>query len=308
VGIDSNPVAVAISEAKLSDSNPSRIVSAARRILESDSKPNDIPYGDFWKWAFHPDVLRELCILREGLRRNCNSPTRKALRAIILGALHGPRNKGKRSYLSNQCPRTYAPKPNYSIGFWRERKCYPEKVDIIEIIEDRAKRYYSESKPAVAGKVICGDSRNLFTFAGFQGQTKAKWVITSPPYYGMRTYLSDQWLRLWFVGAEPHVTYHSKSQLPHTSREVFVEQLGKVWSNLRHICCEDAKLIIRFGSINDRKVPPIEIIKESLKGNGWKFLFALNAGSADHGRRQALHFTKRANSALDEYDIWAKRW
>ena len=36
---------------------------------------------------------------------------------------------------------------------------------------------------------------------------QAKLIVTSPPYYGLRTYVSDQWLRNWFLGGADRVDY-----------------------------------------------------------------------------------------------------
>src|SRR5215469_9946050 len=102
IGVDSNPVAVALSQAKLANTTPASIMQVARRILDEVREPHAIPQGEFWEWAFHKDVLHALCRFREGLLVNCRSDSRKALCAIIMGALHGPRPKLRPSYFSNQ--------------------------------------------------------------------------------------------------------------------------------------------------------------------------------------------------------------
>lgn len=58
---------------------------------------------------------------RAPLLASCSTAPRVALRGIILGALHGPKQKTFPSYFSNQCPRTYAPKPAYAVRFWQFR-------------------------------------------------------------------------------------------------------------------------------------------------------------------------------------------
>lgn len=124
-GVDSNPVAVAISQAKLANTTAGRIVQASDSILNKHKTPRNVPVGEFWERAFHPNVLVALCCLREGLIEDCRSDERKALRAIVLGALHGPLGKTIQSYFSNQCPRTYAPKPRYALNFWKIQKLLP---------------------------------------------------------------------------------------------------------------------------------------------------------------------------------------
>jgi hypothetical protein len=305
MGIDCNPVAVALTWAKLANTSPASIMRAARRILEEVAEPREIPTGAFWELAFHKDVLSVICRLREGLLRNCESDARMALRAIILGALHGPRPKSQPAYFSNQCQRTYAPKPRYAVRYWQEHGLVPDCVDVLEIIERRVIRYYGSEYPRANGKVILGDSRQPKTLSRISHQPIFNWVITSPPYYGMRTYLPDQWLRAWFIGGPAEVMYSSPGQLAHSSQQEFCKELGSVWRNVGAVCIPGAHLVVRFGAINDRRVDSIGLLLESLAGTGWEVLRCEAAGTADGGRRQSLHFAHRPGTALDEHDIWA---
>lgn len=305
VGIDSSPVAAALSEAKIAQTRPGFIVAAAKRILESVSEAQDVPIGEFWQWAFHPDVLNQLCRLREGLLANCRSDTRKALRAILLGTLHGPRPKHKHSYFSNQCQRTYAPKPDYAVRFWKARELKPPLVDVLGLIEEKAQRYYSAEPISSGSKILCADSRKASTFTRLKRDDPFQWVITSPPYYGMRTYIPDQWLRFWFLGGPPEVVYISQEQLQHTGADLFAQQLSYVWKNLESVSLEGTQMIIRFGGIHDRKVEPLELLNKSLNQTRWKVHSVHEAGSAEAGRRQALHFSIPNKGTLAEHDVCA---
>lgn len=302
-GIDSNPVAVAISEAKLVNTSPGRVVAAARRILEDIQVPRDVPTGEFWRRAFHEKVLAILCRLREGLMLTCESDTRKALRAVILGALHGPRAKQQQSYFSNQCPRTYAPKPRYAAKFWRQRRLAPPHVDVLEIIQRRAKRFFGDERTRGSGCVVSGDSQQASSFDRID--RKASWILTSPPYYGMRTYIPDQWLRRWFVGGPAEVDYSNGAQLSHASQEDFAVGMRAVWKNCASRARLGCRLVIRFGAINDRQVDALELARESLRDSHWKVLTARRAGTASKGKRQAEHFVP-TEAAMEEYDIWAE--
>ncbi len=303
-GVDSNPVAVAISAAKIANAKPGRIAAAARHILQTRQTPENVPAGDFWQLAFHPNVLDQLCRLREGLLEDCESDSRKALRAVILGALHGPRAKTRHSYFSNQCTRTYAPKPGYAVKFWRRHRMKPTDVDVLEIILARATRYFGEERTEAFGDVFSGDSTMPDSIN--QIDREVDWIVTSPPYYGMRTYLPDQWLRLWFVGGKSEVDYSNEKQLPHGSREEFSAALGKVWKNCADVASDNARLVIRFGAINDRKLDPRELVKGSLTDSGWRLLTGRSAGSASGGRRQANHFGSDDSAPpIAEYDLWA---
>lgn len=220
-----------------------------------------------------------------------------------MGALHGPRPKSRPSYFSNQSQRTYAPKPRYAVGYWKKHNLIPEPVDVLAIVSERAVRYYSQEKIA-SGKVVRSDSRKN-VFARAAGEKKADWIITSPPYYGLRTYLPDQWLRRWFLGGPSEVEYSAEGQILHSSPEIFASDLRLVWRNVGEISASGARLVVRFGGINDRKVDPLSIIRMSLEGSGFELQAIESAGSASSGRRQALHFSSSNGDAREEHDIWA---
>jgi DNA methylase len=306
IGIDSSPVAAAVTEAKLVNATPQQILDSAQEIMEEISAPRELPTGEFWGWAFHKDVLPVLCRLREGLIRSRQSDSRKALLGILMGALHGPLTKGSPSYFSNQCPRTYAPKPAYSVRYWKARGLLPPRVNVLEVIGTRANRYYKSSLPRPNAIVVRGDSRDENTYSVLGLKQAVRWIITSPPYYGMRTYTQDQWLRSWFLGGEQTVQYSMPGEIRHGSPETFVHDLNQVWRNMGKIAGDGARLVVRFGGINHRKAKPREIIKESLKDSGWKIETAVWAGSASTGRRQALHFSPCVGDAQDEIDTWAE--
>ncbi|HMM43430.1 MAG TPA: hypothetical protein PKA95_16170, partial [Thermomicrobiales bacterium] len=123
--------------------------------------------------------------------------------------------------------------------------------------------------------------------------------------YGMRTYIPDQWLRAWFVGGPAWVDYSIDGQFQHSSPDEFAHQLRSVWDNVGSVCEPGAQLVLRFGAIHDRKVMPLELAMKSLQGTAWVVKDHRLAGTADCGRRQALHFSSRPRQALDEYDVWA---
>jgi len=302
IGIDSSPVAAAIAQSKLSNTTPENIVKAAESILNERRSP-EIPDGEFWKWAYHPRVLLDLCKLRNALNENCTSNARLALRGIILGALHGPQRKQGSAYFSNQSQRTYAPKPAYAIKYWKKNNLKPENIDVLSVIKERAERYYCCQLPAT-GKIFNSDSRSHTTFRNID--KNVSWIITSPPYYGMRTYIPDQWIRSWFLGGDSSVDYSANEQLKHSSKDDFIQDLRKVWINLENVCKTNATMVIRFGAISERKVVPAELIKLSLQNTNWRCQTITSAGFSTTGHRQAVHMTKSAGEAIEEVDVWAR--
>jgi hypothetical protein len=302
IGQDSSPVAAAIAAAKMADTTEARVVRSAREILDEGDE-GDMPSGRFWELAYHPQVLRDLCRLRTALLRDCTSDARIVLRAIILGALHGPTAKGAPFNFSNQAPRSFAPKPNYAVKFWRERRLKPPKVDVLEVIRRRAERYLAAVPPKVNGYIALGDSRRLEIPRGVH----PRWVVTSPPYYGTRTYVPDQWLRGWFLGGPARVEYGQRPQdLSHLSSEVFASGLGAVWRRVAESAHKQATLIIRFGAIGDREVDPRALLRASLSGSGWRLVTIRRAGDASDGKRQAQQFGRVTGRPRLEYDFYAR--
>jgi hypothetical protein len=302
VGVDTSRVAVALTQAKLADATVHEVVDAAKRVLGKIRPRAAVPTGEFWRRAFHRSVLEPLCRLREALLENCRSDARILLRAILLGALHGPRTKQEPSHLSNQCPRTYAPKPDYAVRFWKKHRLVPPESDIIDVVRRRAERYLTDRPLRTRAAVYHTDSRLRARF----GRRKFRWIITSPPYYGMRTYVPDQWLRDWFLGGPAHVVYRPPAdELSHRSSAEFVSQLTSVWRNVRCVSTDDALLVVRFGGISDRKADPNDLIRQSLRGAGWRLISVRDAGTASNGKRQAEQFQRPGRGPVTEFDYYA---
>lgn len=301
-GVDSSPVAVALTRAKLADARAADVIRVTSRLLQSMPSRVSVPKGEFWERAFEKSVLRQICWLRKELLRNCNSDSRILLRAIMLGALHGPRTKVKPSHLSNQCPRTFAPKPDYAVRYWRTHRLDPPRVSVLDVVAARADRYLGNRPRRTPTVVTIGDSRS----DGVLGTQKFNWIVTSPPYYGMRTYIPDQWLRSWFLGGPPKVAYRPpQKELAHTSPDVFAENLRRVWQNAAANAEPDARLVVRFGGISDRDVDPMALMKLSLSDSGWRLQTAVSAGDANAGRRQAAQFVQRGSAPKEEHDYYA---
>jgi hypothetical protein len=306
VGLDSNPVAGAIAASKLPMVRASEVTSLARDILD-DTKPGPVPgtpQGEFWELCYATKTLREICRIRNYLLAQCSTRVEVALRGIVLGILHGPRNKGKPTYLSNQMPRTYSTKPKPAVRYWRKHKMMPVEIDVLDAIDRRARFSFKQVPPSMLGKIITSDSR---TFDFTQLAPRYSWVITSPPYYGMRTYFPDHWLRNWFVGGPSDVDYRAKEQLSHFGDDNFVADLATVWKKTAEVCLPEAKFICRFGSLPSCVRDPRQIFKRSLmEANcGWSITSVRSAGTSQQGRRQCDQFVTQKSKPVDEIDVYA---
>jgi hypothetical protein len=97
-GIDTSAVAVAATKARLAYASPSEILYEAARLLRQRKLVTDLPSTTFWRMAFHPETLSDICILREALNSKKADPQiAPALMGIMLGALHGGRSYGSSS-------------------------------------------------------------------------------------------------------------------------------------------------------------------------------------------------------------------
>lgn len=301
VGIDINPVAAAIAEAKLVHVSPRAVVNLARKILREEDAAS-VPEGEFWEWCFEEETLRGVVALREGLARR-RTPTAVLLRALMLGSLHGPRNKGLPSYVSNQMPRTYASKPAYAVRYWKQRDIRPVRIDVLDVIERRAKYLLDETPAPSTGKVHLGDSIETLQ----RLSQRFDLVVTSPPYYGMRTYVADQWLRAWFLGGPPEVPYGTHGQIARQpSQEAFTAALAGVWATVAKRCRPGARMAIRFGALPSARTDPEQMLLASIQAadSGWSVTEVRSAGTPGKKSRQAVQFGK-AGSAVDEIDLVA---
>lgn len=305
-GIDSSPIAVAIARAKLASCKLEHILSLAETLIAR--QPAHIPDSAFFKKAFHKTTLSQLCSLREGLQEIAGETDQAILlRAAALGCLHGPFTKTSPSYFSNQMPRTFAAKPDYAIKFWKKRNLKAPKVSVIDVLEKKLKRItrLEEVCSDSPSQVLCMDSRREYSFT--QIANNFSLVITSPPYLGMNTYISDQWLRMWFLGGPDTVVYEEAEQLKAESKVKFVESLAMVWDNLQNSRATDLHLHIRFGTLPSVKSNAKEIIHSSLEhSGGWRVAYTQSALTSDNGKRQADLMASGSSPQL-EYDFHVVR-
>jgi hypothetical protein len=302
-GIDCSPVAVAISQAKLATVNLLRSLSLARDLIAKHQTVR-IPEGAFWSRAFHKSTLRDICALRRGLLREPFSDCSAILRAAVLGCLHGPLT-GTNSYLSNQMPRTFAPKPNYALHFWKERALTAPRADVLKALRRKLLRIAQEDRHAgirCDGRIYEGDASEAETFRGVR--KKIDLAITSPAYYGMRTYVPDQWLRNWFLGGPAEVDYSFDGSLPSSSPSDFIEALGRTWSHLARHANDEFHLYVRFGSIPSRAIDSRKVFVDSLASSGhrWRVVSFRGAATADAGKRQVQQMDGHAE-AQREFDV-----
>jgi hypothetical protein len=286
IGIDLNPVAAAISRAKIAKVDRHRVSTTLDRALAQ--VPKDVPEGEFWERCFHPETLAAICSIREFLRFGRGNAA-ALLRAAMLGLLHGPQT-GVGSYLSNQMPRTYATKPDAALRYWRKHKMRPRRVDVHALVKRRLDYLLAAVPPAAGGQVFCANALSLLP----RLDVNADLVITSPPYMGLRTYLPDQWLRLWFLGGPPKVEYRLLGQIGVESEKRFTEHLASFLRGINAATSKKAHAYVLLGSIPSTPANVPALMKVALEDSPWHVVSRRSQGQADAGKRQAAQFARSA--------------
>lgn len=311
-GIDTSPVAVAIAKAKLATCDMEAPLELAAKLI-LDINPAELPDTPFFRSAYHQSTLRDICAIREGLIwLNDETDSSAILRAAALGCLHGPisKNAENAGYFSNQMPRTYASKPDYAVRFWKERELKAPKIDVLRVLRRKIERLagLDQESPCPISHVLHGDARSEDLFQSIS--TVPSIVITSPPYYGMRTYVQDQWLRNWFLGGPDSIDYSAGPQLDHGGQKAFAASLGKVWKNIANSAAssESLHMYVRFGIIPSALVDAKKLFRDSLNVSevNWRLVSTRSANSADVGKRQANQM-KTDSAAAVEFDFHVER-
>jgi len=304
-GLDTSPIAAAIAQAKLASADMDSVIALAEKFVAKS--PKLVPANPFFSAAFSPKTLSQICSLREGLlKQKVVTDESAILRAAALGCLHGPlpMRSGTPSYFSNQMPRTFSSKPDYSVRYWKKRNMSPPDVSVIEVLTKKLERItdLNTESPSRLQNVKCLDARKAMSFGKISGPIV---TVTSPPYYGMRTYVQDQWLRMWFLGGDDEVDYENHNQLSHSGQDSFISDLAKVWSTLGRRAQAEAHLYVRFGSIPSAKSDPRKILRSSLEESGhWKLISVRSANTSNHGKRQAAYMGGESDPSI-EFDFHA---
>ncbi len=182
----------------------------------------------------------------------------------------------------------------------------PPVVSVLKVLEKKLTRIPDLDMPSPGNltDIKCGDARLA---ASYRRVRNATVTVTSPPYYGMTTYVEDQWLRNWFLGGPAEIDYGNSQQISHAGPDAFIADLAKVWRNVLKASEDKAHLYVRFGAIPSVKSDPRQILKASLdEAGGWKLISVRNAKTSAAGKRQADQMGSESNPAK-EFDFHAIR-
>ena len=195
IGNDLNPLAVALTRGKLSNTGLDDVESRLKdledgfdpRIWSIEAEPERI------RMIYHENTLRQLAYLKSTL--DWSEPGVDAfIVAVLMGAMHG----SSKGFLSLPMPNTFSMGWGYISGKIEED---PEKWacpdrDVFEVLATRVKRQLAKGTLPGFGRTIHGDVRELDKKVD-HGSTQL--LFTSPPYLKVIKYGLYNWIRLWFL-------------------------------------------------------------------------------------------------------------
>ncbi|HEX2625321.1 MAG TPA: DNA methyltransferase [Candidatus Limnocylindrales bacterium] len=196
--------------------------------------------------AFHPRTFAQLLFLRSAL--DLDTRVDRFLAAAIAGILHGK----SPSYLSTLMPNTFSMAPRYVRDF-AERTAFasPER-DAFDGLDAKLTRLYRDPLPRSPGLALLGDARDAGTRAGQALKarglpSRARLVVTSPPYLRVVKYGYYNWLRTWFLGFDAR---EIDATLDDAHRRLpYLEFLGTVLADLRGAMADDGIVVLVIGDV-----------------------------------------------------------
>lgn len=299
-GVECNPVAVAIARAKLPAVSADAVTARAGELLAAGNAKASFPEDPFWQRCFAPGVLDAVCCFRAHFSKTITTDTDVVLCALLLGLLQGPSTREQQ--FSNIMPASYAPSKESLIAYWTANRLAPPEINVLKGIEKRAQYLLAARTQAARGKVILGDSRSQETYQPLDG---FDWVITSPPYFGLNSFIDDQWLRRWFLG-NPTAP---DCLLDQTDTAIYMRDLARVWRECAKVCRPGARLIVRFGGVPGvEDIVPRALLENALKraDAGWRIEGTRPVAVRRRRPSARLPFPLPAAYPFGEFELFAR--
>lgn len=225
--------------AELSELAHSLDLTRAPELPESERK-RLLPF-------FHPDTLRELSALRE-IVRNASDPGLRYIGLTALSRLHGHSDGFFSVYSFPQISIL----PSAQERNNRRRNQAPEYRNVKERIIRKMRRDLSVPLPPVfheaarGNRYLNGDSRRL---RGIRAGS-IDLVVTSPPFLDKVDYVTDNWMRAWFLGVEEHVEGAGLAIL--SSLEDWAGFMHGVLVEMLRVLKPGARAVIEVGDVKSR--------------------------------------------------------
>ena len=249
IGIEINPLGYVYANAKLRPGEHSTVVNQLENLAEAAGRYRDAAHAlpAFFHYGYSGRVREFLQAARKKLNWRRNHADR-TLMALILISLHGKRG----SALSNQLRQSAAMAPDYCVRWWREKGLAPPDPDPVAFLSKRiAWRYVHGVAQTERSAVFIGDSTQVLPRLAREvregKRTKAKLLITSPPYHNVTNYYYDQWLRLWMLGGPAHPSAYAGRRYggKFSNHLQYRDLLDRVFAGCKALLADDATLYVR---------------------------------------------------------------
>jgi len=196
--------------------------------------------------AFHPRTFAQVLFLRASL--DLARPIDRFLAAAAVGILHGK----SPSYLSTLMPNTFSMAPRYVREFAARTAYSSPERDAFAGLDAKLARLYRDPLPRSGGLALLGDARDAGSRAAAalarqRQPSRARLVVTSPPYLRVVKYGYYNWLRTWFLGFDAAAIDASLDDAHR--RAPYLEFLRTVLRDLRPAMTEDGIAVLVIGDV-----------------------------------------------------------
>jgi hypothetical protein len=256
-GMEIHPIAWLYARAKVAPAEQKRVLAKLGEIEELAHVTAVPELPEFFSWAFCEEVLKFLVAARLHLDWK-NRKVDRTLMALILVDLHGK----EKDSLSNQMRQTKSLSPQYAVRWWKKQGMIPRQKDPAVILQNKIRWRYWHGLPFHSARALAvlGDStRDLHRVKPLG---PFKFLLTSPPYYGVINYNYDQWIRRWMLGGPDKPTYSSGQwQDRFENQGNYRCLLKRVFSKAAKLLAPDAKLLVRTDAREFTLTANLEILQ-----------------------------------------------
>lgn len=263
LGIEINPVGWVYGKAKLQTAEREKVEDRIRwlgmKAKNYRAAAKNLP--QFFGSCFCSEVQEFLLAARDLLewrRRKTDWTTM----ALLMIDLHGKRDNA----LSNQMRQTKAMSPQYAIEWWKDRELEPPEREPVEFMLKKVKWRYAKGRlDSGSGMIYLGDCQTVLSrWENQPSETKAKLLLTSPPYFGVTNYFYDQWLRLWLLGGpERPQSPGDLCKRKFENKQHYVGMLQRVFAKARPLLKRNAVVHVRTDARQFTREATIEALESA---------------------------------------------
>lgn len=268
IGVDLNPLAVALARAKVTDVGRRAVLARLMELARDYHPPVErIRDGEPIRIIFHDRTLRQLMYLKGAVQ--WDRPEDRFLVGALLGVMHGKfRQDGTTQYLSIDMPNTFSMSPAYVRSFVEEHGLEKKPIDVFGKLRDRVNWLFREgSVESDSSALVCkGDAALIGQLWHQKGLPKAGAIITSPPYLKVLRYGTFNWIRLWFLG---YTAQDVDGMLDTTSSiDKYLSFMASFLLSVSGVLCSGAPVALVLGDIDrdGHRINLAELIREELTG------------------------------------------